>query len=209
MTPSLEEISCFRGVTLHQRMQRRISECQRWNAALFSDSHLLHFPSRCLDSRPKSKHQLVGLSSLRVWTGSLKFVQFPPDRPLSKCLHKTPRAGSSSWNIATRRKVAPRHLHHNEDEWFYVIQGEYLVEVGSQRRRLKSGDSILGPREIPHAWAFVGNTPGRLILAYAPAGKMEVFFAERDKRGGTAYSTDLALYKACSMELLGPPLPVD
>ena len=103
----------------------------------------------------------------------------------------------------------PRHLHHNEDEWFYVVQGEYLVEVGSQRHRLKSGDSILGPREIPHAWAFVGNTPGRLILAYAPAGKMEAFFAERDKRGGTAYSTDLALYKACGMELLGPPLPLD
>jgi hypothetical protein len=38
---------------------------------------------------------------------------------------------------------------------------------------------------------------------------MELFFAERDKRGGTAYSTDLALYRACGMELLGPPLPVD
>jgi mannose-6-phosphate isomerase-like protein (cupin superfamily) len=102
----------------------------------------------------------------------------------------------------------PRHLHHNEDEWFYVVQGEYLVEVGSQQHRLTSGDSILGPREIPHAWAFVGSTPGRLILAYAPAGKMEAFFAERDKRGGTAYSNDLALYHACGMELLGPPLPV-
>jgi len=103
----------------------------------------------------------------------------------------------------------PRHLHHNEDEWFYVIQGDYLMEIGSQRHRLKSGDSIFGPRAIPHAWAFVGNTPGRLILAYAPAGKMEAFFAERDKRGGTGYSTDLALYRACGMELLGPPLPVD
>jgi len=103
----------------------------------------------------------------------------------------------------------PLHLHHNEDEWFYVIQGEYLIEVGSQRHRLKSGDSVLGPREIPHAWAFVGNTAGRLIIVYAPAGRMEAFFAERDRRGGTTYSTDLALYKACGMELLGPPLPLD
>jgi len=103
----------------------------------------------------------------------------------------------------------PLHLHHNEDEWFYVIQGDYLVEVGSRRHRLKSGDSILGPREVSHAWAFVGNTPGRLLVAYAPAGKMELFFAERDKRGGTAYSTDLALYRTCGIELLGPPLPVD
>ena len=102
----------------------------------------------------------------------------------------------------------PRHLHHNEDEWFYVIQGDYLVEVGSQLHRLKPGDSILGPREVPHAWAFVGDSPGRLLIAYAPAGKMEMFFAERDKRGGTAYSTDLALYHACGMEVLGPPLPL-
>jgi|SRR5215831_14673900 len=103
----------------------------------------------------------------------------------------------------------PLHLHHNEDEWFYVIQGEYLIEVGSQRHRLKSGDSVLGPREIPHTWAFVGNTPGKLIIVYAPAGRMETFFAERDRRGGTTYSTDLALYKACGLELLGPPLPLD
>jgi quercetin dioxygenase-like cupin family protein len=109
-----------------------------------------------------------------------------------------------------RKGGPPRHLHHNEDEWFYVIDGEYLVEVGSQRHRLKSGDSILGPREVPHAWAFVGNTPGRLLISYAPAGKMEAFFAGREKRGGdTAYSTDAAMYRAWGMELLGPPLPVD
>jgi len=34
-----------------------------------------------------------------------------------------------------------------------------------RRHRLKSGDSILGPQGDSHAWAFVGNTPGRLILA--------------------------------------------
>jgi mannose-6-phosphate isomerase-like protein (cupin superfamily) len=39
----------------------------------------------------------------------------------------------------------PRHLHHNEDEWFYVIQGDYVMEIGTERFRLKSGDSVLGP----------------------------------------------------------------
>jgi uncharacterized cupin superfamily protein len=70
-------------------------------------------------------------------------------------------------------------LHHNEDEWFYAIEGEYIVEVGSERFRLKSGDSILGPREVPHVWAFVGDTPGKmLIVSLAPANKMEAFFRE-------------------------------
>jgi len=40
-----------------------------------------------------------------------------------------------------------------------------LVEVGSRRHRLKSGDSILDPGRLHMLWAFVGNTPGRLILA--------------------------------------------
>src|SRR5271166_3822452 len=51
----------------------------------------------------------------------------------------------------------PRHLHHNEDEWFYVLEGAYIVEVGSDRFHLKAGDSILAPRELPHAWAFAGE----------------------------------------------------
>jgi quercetin dioxygenase-like cupin family protein len=108
-----------------------------------------------------------------------------------------------------RKGGPPLHVHHNEDEWFYVLEGDYLLQVGSQRHRLKAGDSIYGPRDIPHTWAFVGNTPGRLMLSYAPAGKMEVFFGERDKRGGTTYAADPALYRACGMEVLGPPLPVD
>jgi mannose-6-phosphate isomerase-like protein (cupin superfamily) len=104
----------------------------------------------------------------------------------------------------------PRHLHHNEDEWFYVIEGDYLVEVGSHTHRLKAGDSVLGPRGTSHAWAFVGNTPGRLLITYAPAGKMEEFFDSRDRQGGrTTYVTDAAAMRAYGMELLGPPLSVE
>lgn len=55
----------------------------------------------------------------------------------------------------------PRHLHHNEDEWFYAIEGDYLLEVGPERFHLRLGDSILAPREVPHAWAFLGDTSGK------------------------------------------------
>ena len=102
----------------------------------------------------------------------------------------------------------PRHLHHEQDEWFYVLEGEYLVEVGGKQYRLRAGDSVLGPREIPHAWAFVGDTPGRLLISYAPAGKMEAFFLERDKRGGKTYTTDAEAYRAAGMVLTGPPLQI-
>ena len=62
------------------------------------------------------------------------------------------RGGLFVMEHANRKKGGvPRHLHHNEDEWWYVIEGDYIVEVGTKRVRLKPGDSILGPREVPHA----------------------------------------------------------
>ncbi len=101
----------------------------------------------------------------------------------------------------------PRHLHHNEDEWFYVIEGDYIAEIGSDRFQLKPGDSILGPREVPHVWAFVGDTPGRMLIAFAPAGKIEAFFRDNAKRRKDGdYLNDAQVYRAYGLELLGPPL---
>jgi len=105
----------------------------------------------------------------------------------------------------------PRHLHHDVDELFYSLEGDYIVEVGSERFHLKTGDCVLGPREIPHAWAFAGGPPGKLLISFAPAGKMEAFFNERENRGikpGT-YTTDASFMRAFGMELLGPPLEVE
>jgi mannose-6-phosphate isomerase-like protein (cupin superfamily) len=105
----------------------------------------------------------------------------------------------------------PRHLHHDVDELFYSLEGEYIVEIGTERFHLKPGDCVLGPREIPHAWAFAGDTTGRLLISFAPAGKMEAFFNERENRGikPGAYTTDASFMRAFGMELLGPPLKVD
>jgi len=107
----------------------------------------------------------------------------------------------------------PRHLHHAQDELFYALEGEYIIEVGADRFRLKPGDSVLGPRGIAHAWAFAGGAPGRLLISFAPAGQMEAFFAERDRRvkPGTYSSGEsgAAFLHAYGMELIGPPLVVN
>ena len=55
--------------------------------------------------------------------------------------------------------------------------------------------------------AHVGERPGKLLIAFAPAGKMEAFFrdnAKRQKEG--EYLNDRAVYRAYGLELLGPPL---
>jgi len=109
-----------------------------------------------------------------------------------------------------RRGGPPLHVHQGEDELFYVLEGEYLVQVGEQRFPLKAGDCVLGPRGVPHAWAYAGSTTGRLLLSYAPAGKMEAFFNAWEQLGftpgGYSKEKDAALLRSYGMERVGPPI---
>lgn len=70
----------------------------------------------------------------------------------------------------------PRHFHYEQDEWFYVIKGDFVFEVGDERLTLKPGDSLFAPRMVPHVWAHVGDDPGTLLLGVQPAGSLEAFF---------------------------------
>ena len=81
-----------------------------------------------------------------------------------------------------RAKGGPaRHLHYDQDEWFYAVEGEFMVEVGADKASLTPGDSLLAPRGMPHVWAYVGDSRGRMLIAFMPAGKMEAFFREVTK----------------------------
>src|SRR5215207_10164563 len=49
--------------------------------------------------------------------------------------------GLSVAEISTLEKGGPvRHLHHEQEEWFYVVEGEYVIEVGEERYELGGGD---------------------------------------------------------------------
>lgn len=107
-----------------------------------------------------------------------------------------------------RAKGGPaRHLHYDQDEWFYAVEGEFTVQVGEETYRLDPGDSLLAPRRVPHVWAYTGETQGRMLIAFMPAGKMEAFFREVTKANAMP-AQDPALWRAHGMELLGPPLAI-
>ncbi|HBG74991.1 MAG: hypothetical protein A2X25_07180 [Chloroflexi bacterium GWB2_49_20] len=107
-----------------------------------------------------------------------------------------------------REKGGPaRHLHYNQDEWFYAVAGEFIFEVGHEKMRLKPGDSLLAPRNVPHVWAYMGGTSGSILIAFMPAGKMESFFREVTQANAMPQQ-DPELWRAHGMELLGPPLDV-
>jgi mannose-6-phosphate isomerase-like protein (cupin superfamily) len=101
-----------------------------------------------------------------------------------------------------------RHLHYDQDEWFYAVEGEFVVEIGPERFTLQAGDSVLAPRKIPHVWAHTGNAEGRILIAFMPAGKMEAFFREVTKANAMPPQNP-ELWRAHGMELVGPPLAVE
>jgi mannose-6-phosphate isomerase-like protein (cupin superfamily) len=104
----------------------------------------------------------------------------------------------------------PRHVHHDQDEWFYVVEGEFAFEVGEQQFRLGPGDSAFAPRRIPHAWAHVGTTPGTLITAVTPVGTFETFLRDTARQPDLPTPDEVAKALAAhGMTVVGPPLSVD
>jgi len=119
----------------------------------------------------------------------------------------------------------PRHLHHDQDEWIYVIDGEVEFLMGEQRVRLGAGESVFIPRKVGHMWGCVNGKPGKIINVYQPAGQMEEFFRavgklavgkdlpSREQVITKTYTeaqinTVRQLFEAHGMDLLGPP-PLD
>jgi mannose-6-phosphate isomerase-like protein (cupin superfamily) len=98
----------------------------------------------------------------------------------------------------------PLHYHLHQEEWFYVMEGEVLFQVGDSRKRLGPGESVLGPRGIPHTFMGVGEKPARMVIAFSPAGKMEEFFREAAVPGGP--KMDAPLFAKYDMRYVGPPL---
>lgn len=102
------------------------------------------------------------------------------------------------------------HVHHREDEWYYVLSGEFLFKAGGEPYHLPAGASIWLPRGIPHVWANTSAAEAKLILVCQPGG-FEKFFEEM---GNAMEKVDSASAPAkmhevmakYGMELLGPPL---
>jgi quercetin dioxygenase-like cupin family protein len=100
----------------------------------------------------------------------------------------------------------PVHFHLHQDEWFYVMEGEVVFQVGDTRKRLSAGESMLGPRGIPHGFSAVSATPSRMLIAFTPAGKMEEFFRVAAVPSGPKMDADL--FSRYDMQYVGPPIVV-
>ena len=63
----------------------------------------------------------------------------------------------------------PLHVHYNEDEGFYVLEGSVTIRVGDETVELAAGQHAFGPRNIPHRFT-VGPDGARMIWVLTPGG---------------------------------------
>jgi quercetin dioxygenase-like cupin family protein len=103
----------------------------------------------------------------------------------------------------------PLHIHPKQDEWFYVIDGEYLFQVGDKKYQMKTGDTIFLPRNIPHAFVQLTER-GKVLVSYLPAGKMEEFFAVTDKWTSPPTADEIIkVFADHDMQVVGPPIMIN
>jgi mannose-6-phosphate isomerase-like protein (cupin superfamily) len=71
----------------------------------------------------------------------------------------------------------PLHVHHREDEAFWVLDGELTFRCGDRTFSAGPGSFTFLPRDVPHTFVVEGDTPARLLTLLTPGG-CERFFVD-------------------------------
>jgi quercetin dioxygenase-like cupin family protein len=79
--------------------------------------------------------------------------------------------------LPPRALGSPLHTHHNEDEYSYVLEGRFGVQLGDDTLEAGPGDLVFKPRGVAHAFWNAGEEPARLLELISPAG-FENYFRE-------------------------------
>jgi uncharacterized RmlC-like cupin family protein len=70
----------------------------------------------------------------------------------------------------------PLHVHHCEDEGFWILEGEFTFQVGDETIEASPGSFVFGPKDVPHTYN-VGSGPARLLYVLSPAGFEDFIYA--------------------------------
>jgi mannose-6-phosphate isomerase-like protein (cupin superfamily) len=108
----------------------------------------------------------------------------------------------------------PPHIHHREDECFYISHGRLAIQAGERTLHVSPGDFVLIPKGTIHCFKNTGEDRARMLVTFTPAG-MEKFFQEAfypagDRSIGPGMLTEelmkrmLTVAPNCGMELVQP-----
>lgn len=109
--------------------------------------------------------------------------------------------------------ATPRHIHHGEDEAFYILQGELTFQCGERTLVAGQGAFVFLPKDIAHGFQVTSGAPARLLQFNFPAG-VEQFFVESGEpaapdasspSGPPDFGKVMALSAKYRLEILPPP----
>ena len=150
-----------------------------------------------------------------VAPGEGEATWFQPNRMTVKATAETTGGGFGlleSWVAAG--SSPPLHVHHREDESFWVLEGRVRFRCGEAEFVGEPGSFVFLPRDVPHTFRVEGDRPARMLTLLTPGGG-EGFFVDggRPPEGPglpPAGPPDVALLSRVSeqygAEIVGPPL---
>jgi len=108
----------------------------------------------------------------------------------------------------------PLHVHHREDESFWVLEGELTMRCGDRSFRAGPGSFVFLPRDVPHTFVVEGDVPARMLTLLTPGGGEGVFIEggrPAEEEGlPPAGPPDIEKLKRVSerfgAEIVGPPM---
>ena len=102
----------------------------------------------------------------------------------------------------------PLHIHRHEAESMLVLEGSYLLQIGTERREAAPGTFAHFPIGVPHTYAHIGAGTGRLLVLATPGG-YEQFFRQVDaaaREPGYGIERLAEIAARFGVEIIGPPL---
>ena len=126
---------------------------------------------------------------------------------------------SAGANLSYKEKGGPAlHIHYKDDEIFYVVSGEFLIQLGDEISLIKKGDTVFIPRGTKHTFAnHIENNLGELLTIHQPiSSELEKFY---DVFCHNGYMTEEQMSKLFTQEELkillannafvGPPININ
>ena len=115
----------------------------------------------------------------------------------------------SALELTLEAEGPPPHIHHNEDEMFYVLEGEVDFQIGERSVRAAAGSFLLAPRDVAHSFKMAADEPARILVMFSPGG-IENLFVEVTappalQNKGEYVQRIKSLAPKYNLELLPPP----
>ena len=96
-----------------------------------------------------------------VRTGNVEFLALTED---------SPHFNLSIITMAPGRDGPGAHVHKDEDDSFYVLEGEITFGLGDEEVVAPPGTFVLVPPGVEHTFANRSSEPARILNIHAPAG---------------------------------------